>query len=165
MMFDNELIKTINLKNPAVILATWFGCGLTRLAPGTWGTLGGLPFGVLILFYGGLPILVIATIIVFVIGYWASERFEKMTGNHDDRAIVIDEVVGGWIALMAAGTGLFSIVLAFLLFRFFDILKPWPVSWADQKLNGPMSVMFDDVLAGIYAAIVILGFNYAISGI
>lgn len=162
-MFNQELISKISLKNPAVLLATWFGCGLTRLAPGTWGTLGGLPFGVAILFYAGLPALVLATIIVFAAGYWASGKFEKMTGNHDDSAIVIDEVVGGWIALMAAGTGLVSVALAFLLFRFFDIIKPWPVNWADQKLKGPLGVMADDVLAGIYAAIVLIGFDYVVA--
>lgn len=164
MFFNKELIASLDKKDPAVWLATWFGCGMTKLAPGTWGTVGGLPFGVAILYYFGMPALIVASVIVFAIGYWASGKFEKMTGKHDDSAIVIDEVVGGWIALMAAGTGLVPVVLAFLLFRFFDILKPWPVSWADQKLSGALSVMLDDVLAGIYAAIVLIGFHYVTSG-
>lgn len=163
-MFDKELLEKVSLKDPAVLLATWFGCGLTKLAPGTWGTVGGLPFGIAILYFGGIPLLLLGIVIVFIIGYWASGKFEKITGKHDDQAIVIDEVVGGWIALLAAGTAIIPVILSFLLFRFFDIFKPWPVSWADKKLGGAMGVMIDDVFAGIYAALVIFGFNYAISG-
>lgn len=151
----------VNFKDPAIWLATWFGCGLMRPAPGTWGTLGGLPVGVLIYAAGGWMALAAAVIAVCAAGYWAAGRFEEQTGEHDSGAIVIDEVAGVWIALIPAGLSIPYVVAAFLLFRFFDILKPWPVSWADKKLPGALGVMADDIIAGIFAALMIAGARYA----
>ena len=151
----------VNFKDPAIWLATWFGCGLMRPAPGTWGTLGGLPIGVLIYAMGGWVALSIAVVLVSLVGYWAAGRFETQTGEHDNGAIVIDEVAGVWIALIPAGLSIPYVIAAFLLFRFFDILKPWPVSWADKKLPGALGVMVDDIIAGIFAALVIVGARYA----
>lgn len=158
---DFDLIKKIDFKDPAVWLASWFGCGFIRPAPGTWGTFGGLPFGIVILLFGGWPSLFIAMVLVTLIGWWAAERFEKMVGDHDNSTIVIDEVAGLWIALLPAGTSSFYIFLGFLLFRFFDILKPWPISWCDKKIPGGLGVMVDDLVAGLFAAIVIIGMRYA----
>ncbi len=151
----------VNFKDPAIWLATWFGCGLMRPAPGTWGTLGGLPIGVLIYALGGWIALSIAVVVVSVVGYWAAARFEEQTGEHDNGAIVIDEVAGVWIALIPAGLSIPYVIAAFLLFRFFDILKPWPISWADKKLPGALGVMTDDIIAGIFAALIIAGASYA----
>lgn len=151
----------VDFKDPAIWLATWFGCGLMRPAPGTWGTLGGLPVGVLIYALGGWISLSVAVILVSALGYWAAGRFEAQTGEHDNDAIVIDEVTGVWIALIPAGLSIPLVIAAFLLFRFFDILKPWPVSWADKKLPGALGVMTDDIIAGIFAALVIAGAGYA----
>lgn len=157
----NEATAKPDFKSPATWLATWFGCGLMRPAPGTWGTLGGLPFGVLLLVFGGVPVLALATILVTLIGYWAADRFEKQTGTHDAGAIVIDEVAGLWLTLLAAAPTPLSVGLAFLLFRFFDIVKPWPVSWCDRQLPGARGVMADDLAAGVYAALVLWGLRYA----
>lgn len=159
-MINLEHYKNIDFKDPSVWLATWFGCGLIRPAPGTWGTLGGMPFGIIILILGGWPVLFVASAIVFAIGLWAAKKFEEMTGEHDASAIVIDEVAGVWIALLPAAINMTHAGLAFLLFRFFDILKPWPVSWADKKLPGAMGVMLDDILAGVYAALILGGLRY-----
>ncbi|MBU0800675.1 MAG: phosphatidylglycerophosphatase A [Alphaproteobacteria bacterium] len=144
-----------------MLLATWFGCGRAKRAPGTWGTLGSLPFGILFMVLGGWPLLLVATVLVSIIGYYAAAVYERETGTHDSGAIVIDEVAGMWLTLCAATLTPLSIVLAFALFRGFDILKPWPVSWADRKLPGAAGVMADDILAGVYAALCLWGLCFA----
>lgn len=159
-MIDMVLVKKLDLKHPAVWLATWGGCGFIKPAPGTWGTLGGLPFGVLMLYYGGWAQLLCASLIVFYFGWQACRRFEEMTKEHDSGAIVIDEVVGIWVALFAAPLSIPGVILAFLLFRLFDIKKPWPVSLFD-KMPGATGVMLDDIAAGVYAALCLWGLQHA----
>ncbi|MFN3827457.1 MAG: phosphatidylglycerophosphatase A [Micavibrio sp.] len=151
----------INFKDPAIWLATWFGCGLMKPASGTWGTVGALPFGILIVAFGGFWPLCAAIIAVCLVGHWAAGKFEEQSGEHDNGAIVIDEVAGMWIALLPAGLSIPHVLAAFVLFRFFDILKPWPISWADQKLPGALGVMVDDIIAGIFAALIITGAHFA----
>lgn len=163
MPSPDEIAK-LDFKNPALWVATWFGCGLMRPAPGTWGSLGALPFGMILMVLGGHIALLIGLLFIIPIGFWATKKFEHMTGTHDSGMIVIDEVAGVWIALLAAvGQDSLYILAAFLLFRFFDILKPWPVSWLDKK-PGAMGVMMDDVMAGIYAAAAMMGVQYALAG-
>lgn len=155
-------------------IATWFYVGHLRPAPGTWGSLAALPFAYGMLWLGwGLWHLVLASLVVFILGVWATHVETQGTDNHDPSEIVIDEVVGQWLALsplfmlnsmfsFSDRSGLQSVELyiffaiGFGLFRLFDILKPWPVSWADEK-STPFGVMFDDVLAGLMAAIVMIG--------
>ncbi len=157
---DPELIKKLDFKNPATWVATWFGCGLMRPAPGTWGTLGGLPIGLLILVLWGVEALAVATLLVFILGLWSSRKFEEMTQTHDSSIIVIDEVAGIFITLLACTLTPASIALAFILFRIFDVLKPWPISWLDKNVNGALGVMVDDVAAGIAAALCLWGIHY-----
>ena len=159
-MINKKLIAKINFKHPAVWLATWGGCGLMQPAPGTWGTVGALPFGVILLVTGGWPALLAATIVVFIVGLWAAREFDAMTGEHDCSSIVIDEVAGMFIALMAAKAAGLSILIAFFLFRAFDVIKPWPISWCDKKLPGAWGVMMDDVVAGIFAAACLWGLQH-----
>jgi phosphatidylglycerophosphatase A len=154
-------LPQLDYKHPATWIATWFGCGLARPAPGTWGTLGGLPFGILILQFGGWHALLIAAAAAFIAGLWASAKVEKMSGAHDPSYIVIDEVAGIWVTLLAAPATLPYVGLAFLLFRAFDVVKPWPVSWCDEKLPGAWGVMTDDIVAGIMAGVCIGGIRYA----
>ncbi len=161
MKINHNILQKIDFKQPYAWLATWFGCGLMKPGPGTWGTIGGLPFGMILLVVGGWPVLLAASCLFFVIGYRASKKFEEVTGEHDAGAIVIDEVVGIWIALIPATFNPLSILLAFVLFRFFDILKPWPISWCDKEIPGAWGVMIDDVVAGIFAAFVLVGVRYA----
>lgn len=157
---NQDTLRRLDFKHPATWAATWFGCGLMQPGPGTWGTIGALPFGVIILMFGGVPSLLVAIAVTFIIGLWASKHFERMVREKDSGMIVIDEAVGVWIAMIPAILTPTSIGLAFILFRLFDIWKPWPISYLDKRVHGAMGVMIDDVLAGIFAAIVIIGLRY-----
>jgi len=145
------------------LIATFGGIGFLPGPAGTWGSLAALPVGYLLHLIGGFPLLAAATLAACAAGFWATkvETFEQ--ADLDPAHIVIDEVVGMWIALMPLSFGLWHAgapaalfpwpgwVAGFALFRLFDIWKPWPVSWADQR-SGPTGVMLDDVLAGLMAA-------------
>lgn len=133
------------------LLATWFGTGRLRPAPGTIGTLAAVPFGYVIAMFSGPLGLLAAALILLAIGTYAAGYYGKKSGETDDQSIVIDEVVGVWIAALPAGTNPLLWLLAFVLFRLFDIYKPWPASYFDNKSRGGFDVMMDDVVAGIYA--------------
>ena len=158
---NHDTLRRLDFKHPATWAATWFGTGLIQPAPGTWGTIGAVPFGIILMMIGGTPALIIASIIVFIVGLWAAKHFERMVREKDSGMIVIDEVVGLWIAFIPALLTPASIGIAFLLFRFFDIIKPFPISWLDKRVNGAFGVMIDDVLAGVFAAFVMIGLRYA----
>ncbi|PLS20668.1 phosphatidylglycerophosphatase A family protein [Neptunicoccus cionae] len=157
------------------LLATWFYSGLLPLVPGTWGSAAALPFAVALHAQGSFPLLLLATVVVFFTGWWATTVETRGRENHDPGEIVIDEVAGQWLTLMPLSFVLWShgsavtilpwpgLVGGFILFRLFDILKPWPVSWADRK-STPFGVMFDDILAGIYAALVLSVGGYLAHG-
>ena len=156
--------KYPNLKfnAPSTLLATWCGCGLMRPGPGTWGSLGALPFGILLLVLGGPVLLGVAALLLFPIGIWSTKQILKGSEeDHDPQIVVVDEVIGQWIALLPALLNPLYIVLAFIFFRAFDVMKPWPVSYFDQKIPGAWGVMMDDVAAGILAALCLLGVRYA----
>lgn len=124
--------------------------------PGTWGSLAALPCGCAIRAeYGGIG-LAVAAGIVLAVGCWAAEKVVRASAIQDPGTIVIDEVVGQWLVLSTVPCDLPSYLLAFLLFRLFDIWKPWPVRWADQNVRGGLGIMLDDLLAGGYAALVLL---------
>ncbi len=159
-MINRPLLQKLDFKKPESWLATWFGCGLMAKAPGTWGTLGGLPFGAVLMWLGGVPALLSGLAIIIPLGWWATGKVEAMTGDHDGGYIVIDEVAGLWIALLAASLTPLSLFLAVVLFRAFDIFKPWPCNYLDQKLTGPASVMLDDLAAGVYAALFMVLLSY-----
>lgn len=146
----------MNKAHPAIILASWFYSGFLKPAPGTWGSLAALPFGVLLLYNDSLPTMCAAIAIVFVVGLWSAKIFDQQSGTHDNKSIVIDEVAGQWIALIPALLTWQYILMAFVLFRAFDILKPWPISFIDKRLGGAMGVMLDDVFAGIFAGTIVL---------
>jgi phosphatidylglycerophosphatase A len=143
------------LTDPAWLLATWFGAGLLPVAPGTWGSLAALPFGFVIAWLGGSFALVVAALVLFVIGCWAAERAQHLSGVADDGSIVIDEVVGQWLTLAAAPLTPAAYLTAFLLFRLFDIAKPWPARWIDHNFVGGVGVMTDDVIAALYGVLVL----------
>ncbi len=150
------------LRHPAVLLATWFGAGLLPVAPGTWGSLAALPFAWAIAALWGWPALLLATIVVFFLGWWASSVVTGQSGRKDPGAIVIDEVAGQWLTLVAVPLDLGDYAAGFLLFRFFDVVKPWPASWADRALPGGLGVMADDIFAGVYAAVVLAVGGYVL---
>ncbi len=137
---------------PSSLLATWFGAGLLPWAPGTWGSLAAVPCGVALFWLSGPLGLLLATVAVFGVGLWAAHSYEQVAAIKDPGAIVIDEVAGQWLVLIPAGLNPVGVVLAFLLFRAFDVAKPWPVGWADRHLKGAFGIMADDIIAGLYAA-------------
>jgi phosphatidylglycerophosphatase A len=148
---------------PARLIATFFGAGLMRPAPGTWGSLAALPVAWAVHVLGGPWALALGALLAFGIGWWATQVETAGRDDPDPSEIVIDEVAGMWIALLpvsfgAAGRGVDvlalwpGIVAAFVLFRLFDIWKPGPVGWADRR-HDPLGVMLDDVIAGVFAAI------------
>lgn len=135
----------------AMMVATFFGVGRLRPAPGTLGSLAAIPFGYAIASMGGPVALAIAALIATCAGVIASETYGKKSGTVDDQSIVIDEVAGMWIAAIPAATVPALWAVAFVLFRFFDIYKPWPASYFDNKKRNGWDVMLDDVIAGIFA--------------
>lgn len=141
----------MSLKQPEVLLATWFGAGLLRPAPGTLGTLAALPVGYGLFYFTGYIGLAIAAALLLIVGTIAAHRYGQKSGTVDDQSIVVDEAVGLWIAALPAGESIGLWIWAFFLFRFFDIFKPWPASYFDRNSRNGFYVMMDDVVAGIYA--------------
>jgi phosphatidylglycerophosphatase A len=139
-----------------VLLATWFGVGLLPVAPGTLGSLAALPCAWATRSLWGIAGLAVATTIIFAVGCWAAAVVAKASAINDPGAIVIDEVAGQWLVLLATPLDPLSYALAFLLFRVFDILKPWPVRWADRHVDGSLGIMLDDLLAAVYALLLLL---------
>jgi phosphatidylglycerophosphatase A len=150
-----------SLRNPAVLIATWFGVGLLPRAPGTWGSLAALPFAWVIVGAAGWPALLFATVILFAVGVWAADRTVAGSAVQDPGFIVVDEVAGQWLVLVAAPHNFWAYLLGFLAFRVADIAKPWPASWADRTVKGGFGVMLDDILAALYGVAVMLIYRYA----
>ena len=140
----------------ARLIWTWFGFGLLPKAPGTWGSLAALPFAWFICSYGGYQILLLATAVIFAVGVWMSGIAAAESGAEDPGEVVIDEVAGQWLTLVVVPPDFLLYAAGFVLFRVFDIWKPWPVSWVDRKLKGGLGIMADDILAGVYAAVILL---------
>lgn len=143
------------MAHPAGWIATALGAGLSPKAPGTAGSLVALlPWWFLL---RDLPSGVYLAVLIagFLLGVWACEVCDRRLGAHDQGALVWDEVIGMWITLFAAPLQWWWMLVGFVLFRLFDIWKPWPVSWADRRVHGGLGVMLDDVVAGVYALIVL----------
>ncbi len=145
----------IGFHQPVSLIATWFGCGLLPGAPGTWGSLAALPFGWTISLLFGPWGLFCAVIAVFSVGIWAAGRYTQAAGLKDCQNVVIDEVAGQWLALLFVPLDPLAYFAAFILFRICDIFKPWPANWADRTVSGGFGIMFDDMIAGAYALILI----------
>ncbi len=147
-------------KSPSFWLAVFFGAGLLRPAPGTWGSLAALAVGYGLIASGlGVWLFCAAILLVTAAGTIAINAIERETGIHDAPEIVIDEVSGMWIALLPSyflPSLPWLFVAAFILFRVFDIIKPWPIGWLDRKVGGGFGVMLDDIVAGIFSVIGII---------
>lgn len=155
--------------NPfAELIGTMARIGYMKPASGTWGSAAALPLFWALDVALGVPGVIIGTVVAFVAGLWATQNMTKAKGEEDPSEIVIDELVGMWIALIpvsigSAMAGVPSTTLwpawptAFLAFRLFDIWKPGPIGWADRR-GDALGVMLDDVIAGVFAAIVVLLF-------
>lgn len=136
----------------AMAIATWFGAGNLPGAPGTWGSLAALPCAVVIVLVGGQWLLALAVLIAFVAGVWASARVAEWHRMRDPGFIVIDEVAGQWLALLPVAFDWRFYPVAFVLFRFADITKPWPANVLERAPGG-VGIMADDIAAGVYAGI------------
>ncbi|MEM9796630.1 MAG: phosphatidylglycerophosphatase A [Pseudomonadota bacterium] len=145
----------------ATLVATVGGVGKLRPAPGTWGSVAALPLAWLAI-QGGPVLFTVLTVLLLPVGYWATRRVTRGQTDHDPSEVVIDEVLGQWIALLpvawgawAAGAPVTALwpgwIAALVLFRLFDIWKPGPVGWMDRRSDA-WGVMLDDAVAGVMAA-------------
>lgn len=149
----NPSVKQV-FTNVNHFFAFGFGSGLAPKAPGTFGTLAAVPIYWLIQDLAW-PIYGTWLIVTFALGIYWCDRSSKQLGVHDHGGIVWDEFVGYWITMFLAPKGWLWMLVGFVLFRFFDIIKPWPIGWLDRKVDGGFGIMIDDVLAGVYAFIVL----------
>ncbi len=150
-----SLPADLPLKHPACLVSTWFGVGLIPLAPGTWGSLAALPFAWVIQNVAGPYALLAASALVFGLGWWAANVFIAHSNVSDPQVIVVDEVAGQFLVLAVAPTTFWYYLAGLVLFRIFDVRKPWPVRWADRSLKGGFGVMADDILAGVYGVVLL----------
>jgi phosphatidylglycerophosphatase A len=148
-----------HLREPVHLLALGFGAGLAPFAPGTFGSLVGLAFA-LALAPLGLGWNLVAIVLAVAAGFWICGESARRLGVHDHPAIVWDEVAGMMIAMLAAPADWWGTPLAFALFRLFDIAKPWPIREIDHGMSGGAGIMLDDVLAGLFAALVLMIVGY-----
>tara|TARA_A100001037_G_scaffold166975_1_gene150139 strand:- start:6281 stop:6775 length:495 start_codon:yes stop_codon:yes gene_type:complete len=140
---------------PVSLISTCIGIGYLPFAPGTWGSLAALPISWLVLLHGSRGLLLITSIALFCIGVMVTNFYERRCGTSDPGCIVIDEFVGQMLVLCVASPDLIQFILGFTLFRVMDIFKPWPVSIVDKNIKGGFGIMLDDIVAAIYAAIVL----------
>lgn len=156
-------------------IATFGYVGHVRPAPGTWGSLAAVLAAWPLHLIGGPLLLLGATLLAFGLGLWASRDYMAATGAHDPSEVVIDEVVGQWIALLPVSIGAAhagadplalwpGVLLAFLAFRLLDIAKPGPIGWAD-RMDGSMGVMLDDVIAGWIASLIVAVAAFVFHGV
>ena len=155
--------------HPVTQIVTWFGAGLIPQAPGTWGSLFALPFAGFIYYLAGNFGLIAAAVLAFLTGWVVSDIYlnaKRRAGidQEDPSEIVIDEVAGQWLVLAVVPLDALLYGVGFLLFRFFDIVKPWPVNLIDRRIKGGLGIMLDDIAAAIYAAGCLILFQCIVVG-
>jgi phosphatidylglycerophosphatase A len=141
-------------EKPSHFIAFGFGTGALPIAPGTFGTLIAIPF---YLAFRSLPLAVYITLVVLItIGsMWLCERVSREINTHDHQGMCLDEIVGYLVTMTGAPHGIIWIILGFILFRIFDIWKPWPIDFVDRRVSGGFGMILDDVLAGIYSILIL----------
>lgn len=158
--FQQNPLSRLKVTNPIHFFALGFGSGLCAKAPGTWGSLVGILLGWGLLQWLSSGFFALLIIVSFFIGCYLCQKAADDMGVHDHGAIVWDEIVGVFIVLLALPALTWGWCLtAFIVFRFFDILKPYPIRYFDQKLESGFGIMLDDVLAAIYSVLVIALIN------
>lgn len=153
-MPEVTMSKRVIFSNPVYLAAFGFGSGLAPKAPGTFGTLAAVPF-YLLMSQLSWPLYLLVVLLTAGIGIYLCGKTARALGVHDHPGIVWDEFVGFWITMLLVPPNAFNILLGFVLFRLFDILKPWPIRLADKKVGGGFGIMLDDILAGIMALAVL----------
>ncbi len=161
-MTSRQQLRKVALGSPAGFIATGFGSGLSRYAPGTVGSLAALLLAAVYLRYLPASPLWLALLLVaaLLLGVWCCGIAGRHLGVHDHSALVWDEFVGQWLVLLAVPVSWQGWLAAFVLFRVFDILKPWPVRTADRLVKGGWGVMLDDILAAVYALLLLLAVDH-----
>ena len=155
MTADREQTRQIALATPTGFLACGLGSGLSPKAPGTAGSVAALVFAVPLVtlpWWAGLGLVVLA----FAVGCYLCGETSRRLGVHDHGGIVWDEFVGLWLVLLWIPFEPAWWVAAFVLFRLFDIVKPWPIRWLDRRVGGGFGIMIDDILAAVYALVPLL---------
>jgi phosphatidylglycerophosphatase A len=150
-----------SLHRVARLIATVGGIGTIPAMPGTWASAAALPAAWGLHLIGGVPLLALATLGVFVLGLWSSGIAAGEAGVEDPQWIVIDEIAGQWLVLLVVPPDVKLYAIAFVLFRIADVWKPWPASWADRALRGGAGVMVDDLFAAAWAALALIVIRYA----
>lgn len=162
-MLNRDDLKGLKLSNPIHLAAVGFGSGLAPKAPGTFGTLAAVPLFYLLSMLN-IEVYITVLVVTSFVGFWFCDVTSEAMGVHDHKAIVWDEFVGYWITMLpvlmlypeinnGAEIPFVWVAVGFALFRFFDVLKPFPISWLDKKVEGGFGIMIDDIVAGIFAAI------------
>lgn len=153
-------VKTV-FTDPQMLLAFGFGSGLSRITPGTMGTLAALP---LYLLMQPLPLwaYLLVVLLTALWGISLCDYAARKLGVHDHGGIVWDEFVGFWITMIAVPSGWQWLLAGFVLFRVFDMVKPWPISWLDRRVHGGFGIMLDDVVAGLMALACLHAYRYFI---
>jgi len=149
---------------PSLMIAFGFGSGLSRFMPGTFGTLVGVPLVYLLADRSWL-VWLLAIVVAFAIGVVACDRACKYLQVHDHRGVVWDEVVGYMVTMALLPSGLLWMIAGFFVFRFFDIVKPWPISAIDKHVHGGFGVMLDDVIAGIFGLLLLHAANFSMNAL
>lgn len=144
-----------NLCNKVHLLATGFGSGLLPVSPGTFGTLAAIPF-YLCFVYSPDWAFYLFTLLTCLVGPSICGKAAADIGVHDHKAIVWDEFAGFFITMCFVPFSWTNLVIGFVLFRFFDIIKPWPISWLDKHVHGGLGIMIDDIVAGLIAGALLL---------
>ncbi len=145
------------MRQLVIFIATGAGSGYAPFAPGTAGSIVGLIVGLIVapLWRRAPAAFLILFVIVFALSCWIAGRAEQILGEHDSSKIVLDEVIGMVATMFLNPTGWLSLAAGFALFRFFDIIKPFPASFIDRGVRGGAGVMLDDIAAGVYANLVL----------
>ncbi len=154
----NQLSAREILTDPILCLAFGFGSGLAKKAPGTFGTLAAVPL-YMILIQANAYIYGAVAIVCSVLGIWICGIAADKLGEHDFGGIVWDEIAGFLITMWFVAFSWQNLILGFVLFRLFDIIKPWPIRWIDRQIAGGFGIMLDDVIAAVFAGVVMLFLN------
>ncbi len=140
--------------HPVYFAAFGFGAGFAKKAPGTIGTIVGIPI-YLLASAGGFPVFVVLTVLFSLLGVYLCGETAKAMGVHDHPGIVWDEIVGFMVTMILVPFSWSAVLVGFILFRFFDIIKPWPISYLDRHVEGGLGIMLDDLLAGMVSAVLL----------
>jgi len=154
---NGSLPRGMSFWHPVCLISTGCGLGMLPWFPGTWASLAALPVAWVIREQAGTTGLAAATAVVFLIGLWTSEVYTRRTRERDSGAIVVDEIAAMLLVLIVVPLNWGWFGAGFVLFRIADIIKPWPVSWADRSIGGGLGVMVDDIGAALYAMAVLWG--------